>query len=509
MFKGLKSLVSRLGKKPLEVEKKVVRRKPQVVRSAAKKEKKAVVKQRPVKKARKTVPAPIITQEFKERELKLVKLLEQVGQREKEIEKRAIALREKEKYLDGREQGVLSREKEINQRGNEAEELRKKQLATLERIAALSRAEARESLTKAVEKNLITWQAKKIEEAKEVIKANEEELSQEILSEALRHGVTDYVAGYTVSSIELANENVKGKIIGREGRNIRAFEKATGVELELDETNEVRLSSFDSLRREIAKISLQKLVKDGRIQPSRIEEVVAQTKSQMDKILLEEGKKICQEVGVYNLPVEIIKVIGRFKYRFSYGQNLAVHTIEETKMGVVVAQELNADVKTVRLGCLLHDIGKVITDEDGSHIETGISFLKKFSFSPKVLACVEEHHEDKPFSCIESSIVWIVDAASGSRPGARYQAHEEYLKRMTKIEEIVRSHPGVSDVAAFQAGREIRVVVSPAEVSDDQLTVLINKISRQLDEEANWAGQIKITGIREVRASATVTPKRS
>ena len=492
MFKGLKSLVSRFGKKP-RVVKAVVRSKP--------------VKQGPVKKAREVAPAPIITQEFRQRELKLVKLLEQAGQREKEIERRASALSEKEKYLDNREQTVTGREKELSQRGNEAEELRKKQLATLERIAALTRGEARESLTKAVEKELITWQAKKIEEVKEAIKANEEELSQEILSECLRHGVTDYVAGYTVSSVELANENVKGKIIGREGRNIRAFEKATGVELELDETNEVRLSSFDSLRREIAKIALQKLVRDGRIQPSRIEEVVAQTKTQMDKILLEEGKKICQAVGVYHLPVEIIKTIGSFKYRFSYGQNLAVHTIEETKMGVAVAQELKADVKVVRLGCLLHDIGKVITDEDGSHIETGVSFLKQFNFPPKVLACVEEHHEDKPFSCIESSIVWIVDAASGSRPGARYQAHEEYLKRMTKIEEIVRSNSGVADVAAYQAGREIRVVVEPEKVSDDQLTVLINKIGRQLDEEAKWAGQIKITGIREVRVQSTVVAK--
>jgi len=507
MFKGLKTLVSRFGKKP-EGEKKTVvsTTKPRVVKrqkAVARKPKFTPRVSKPV-----VVSEPRISRELKEKELQLVKKLEQVNQREKEAERKITALGEKEKYLDSREQSVVTREKEITSKSNEAEELRKKQLSTLERIADLTRQEAKETLIKAVEKDLVTWQAKKIEETKEEIKANEEELSQEILSEALRHGVTDYVAGYTVSSIDLVNEGIKGKIIGREGRNIRAFEKATGVELELDETNEVRLSSFDSLRREIAKIALQKLIKDGRIQPTRIEEVVKQTKEEMEKILLEEGKKICQSVGVYHLPVEIIKMIGRFRYRFSYGQNLAIHTIEETKIGVAIAQELGADVKSVRLGCLLHDIGKVITDEEGSHVETGVSFLKKFRFPPKIMACVEEHHEDKPFSCIESSIVWIADAASGSRPGARYQAHEEYLKRMTKIEEIVRSQPGIEDVAAFQAGREVRVVVNPTKVTDDQLTVLINKLGQLLDEEAKWAGQIKVTGIREVRFQTTVTPKR-
>jgi len=499
MFKGIKIFVSRFGKKPLvrPVKKRVVVRKTVPVKKARPAKKKGVVKK------------PVVNQFLREKELKLVKLLGEVNQREKEIEGKSSALNEKERYLRERERGVSARERELQSKRSEIEVLRKKQLTTLEKIAVLSRDEARSKLIKTVEKDLAVWQAKKIEEAKEAIKANSEELGREILAESLRHGVTDFVAEYTVSSIQLTNENIKGKIIGREGRNIRAFEKATGVELELDESNEVRLSSFDSVRREVAKIALQKLVKDGRIQPSRIEEVVAQTKAQMDKILLEEGKRICQAVGVYHLPVEIIKMVGKFKYRFSYGQNLAIHTIEETKIGIAIARELRADVKIVRLGCLLHDIGKVIADEDGSHVEVGVNFLKRFRFPPKVLACVEQHHEDKPFSCVESAIVWIADAASGSRPGARYQAHEEYLKRMTQVEEIVRSFAGVKDVAAYQAGREIRVIVEPKEVSDDQLAVLINKISRQLDEEAKWAGQIKITGIREVRASATVTARRS
>ena len=218
---------------------------------------------------------------------------------------------------------------------------------------------------------------------------------------------------------------------------------------------------------------------------------------------MEEGKKICQAVGVYNLPTEIIKTIGKYKYRFSFGQNLAVHTIEETKIGVAIAHELKADVKVVRLGCLLHDIGKVITDEEGSHVQVGVDFLKRFRLPEKVIACVAEHHEDRPFSSVESAIVWIADAASGSRPGARYQAHEEYLKRMTHIEETVKSFEGVKDVAAYQAGREIRVIVEPEKISDDELTILVHKIAEKLDEEAKWAGQIRITAIRETRAAVT------
>ncbi|MFH1601964.1 MAG: Rnase Y domain-containing protein [Candidatus Shapirobacteria bacterium] len=494
MLGGFKNFVFRFGKKP-KIEKKELKR---ISKSARKTKTPRVV----VKKVRTQ-----IGQEFKSRELKLVQLLEEVNQREKEVEKRASAQAEKEKYLSAREENINAQEKGLGQKRQEAEDLRKKHLSTLEKIAALSKEEAKNLLLKTAQKELVAWEAKKIEEAKEAIKTNEEELSQEILAEALRHGVTDYVAGYTVSSLQLPNDNIKGKIIGREGRNIRAFEQATGVEIELDESNEARISSFDSLRREIAKIALEKLIRDGRIQPSRIEEVVSQTKAQMDKILLEEGKKICQAVGVYHLPVEIVKMIGRYRYRFSFGQNLAIHTIEETKIAVSIAQELKADVKVVRLGCLLHDIGKVVMDEEGSHVDAGVAFLKRFRFPPKIIACIEEHHEDKPFSSVESGIVWIADAASGSRPGARYQAHEEYLKRMTKIEEICRSHKGVADVAAYQAGREIRVIVQPEEISDDQLTVLINEISRQLDEEAKWAGQIKITGIREVRVQATASAK--
>ncbi|MBI4153401.1 HDIG domain-containing protein, partial [Candidatus Woesebacteria bacterium] len=331
--------------------------------------------------------------------------------------------------------------------------------------------------------------------------------AKEILIDAMKHGATSYVAEYTVSSVAAPNEDVKGRIIGAGGRNIRAFEKETQVEIEIDETNEIRLSSFDSIRREIARRALEILIKDARIQPSRIEEVVRQTKSQMEEILLEEGNKVVHECGVFNLPLDLVKLIGRFRFRTSYGQNLGIHTIEETKIGVHIAQEIGGSVDIVRLGCLLHDIGKVVTDEEGNHVEVGVNTLKKYGIPKEVVACVAEHHEDKPFSSIESVIVWTADAISGSRPGARYEPHEEYAKRMTKIEEIAAGFPGVSEVMAFQAGRDVRVIVNPEEVDDEKTTVLAHDIAKTLEKEAQYAGQIKVTVIREVRATDTTKAK--
>ncbi len=377
----------------------------------------------------------------------------------------------------------------------------------LEKIANMTRDEAKRALLDEVQKELTGEIAKKIRQAEEKIKEDAAEKAQEILIDAMKHGATQYVAEYTVSSVTVPNEEVKGRIIGAGGRNIRTFEKETGVEIEIDETNEIRLSSFDSIRREIAKKALEILIKDTRIQPSRIEEIVKQVKTQMEDVLLEEGKIITHECGVFNLPLDLVKLIGRYKFRTSYGQNLGIHTIEETKMGIAIANEIGANIDTVRLGCLLHDIGKVITDEEGNHVELGVSTLKKFGIPKEVVACVAEHHEDKPFSSVESTIVWIADAISGSRPGARYEPHEGYVKRMSKIEEIAGEFPGVETVYAFQAGRDVRVIVRPEEVDDDRLTILAHDIAARLEKEAEYAGQIKVTAIREVRASETTKSK--
>jgi ribonuclease Y len=377
----------------------------------------------------------------------------------------------------------------------------------LEKISGLTREEAKKTLLDEVQKELNSEIAKKIRQAEERIKLEASEKAKEILVDAMKHGATTYTAEYTISTINLPSEEVKGKLIGREGRNIRTFEKETGVEMEMDEGSSIRLSSFDSIRREVARRALEILIKDTRIQPSRIEEVVAQVKSQIDDVLLEEGKKIAEECGVFNLPLELFKLLGRYRFRTSYGQNLGVHTIEETKMGIAIAQELGADVETVRLGCLFHDIGKVVTEEEGTHVQAGVATLKRFGMPKGVINAVAEHHEDKPFSSIESIVVWTADAISGSRPGARYEPHEEYVKRMTKIEEIANEFSGVSSAIAFQAGRDVRVIVNPDEVDDDRLTVIAHDIAKKLEKEASYAGQIKVTVIRETRATDTTAAK--
>lgn len=396
-------------------------------------------------------------------------------------------LRKQREALEKKETSLKLREEELKER--------------LSKASNMTVDEAKRILLDEVQKDLTSEIAKKIRTAEERIKAEAQEKAKEILADAMRHGATNYVAEYTVSTVTVPNEDVKGRIIGAGGRNIKTFEREALVEIEIDESNEIRLSSFDSVRREIARRALEVLIKDTRIQPSRIEEVIKQIKGQMEDVLLEEGRKIAQECGVFNLPIELLKLIGRYKFRTSYGQNLGIHTIEETKIGISIANELGANVETVRLGCLLHDIGKVVTEEEGTHVEAGVSTLKRFGLPKEVVACVAEHHEDRPFTSTESLVVWTADAISGSRPGARYEPHEEYIKRMSKIEEIVGNFPGVDTVMAFQAGRDVRVIVKPDEVDDDKLTILAHDIAQRLEKEAQYAGQIKVTAIRETRAT--------
>lgn len=386
----------------------------------------------------------------------------------------------------------------------ELEHLKEEYLSKLEKVSGLSREDARKQLLEETQKYYSADLAKIIETARADYTARANELAQDIIVSAMLHGATDYTAEYTVSTLALPNDAVKGSIIGKEGRNIAAFEKATGVEIEIEEGNTIRLSSFDSLRREIARRALEFLVKDSRITPTRIEEVVTQTQKQIDIVLMDEGRKICSACGVFNLDPELVKTIGRYRFRFSYGQNLGIHTIEETKIGVLIALELglsDSQVQLVRLGCLLHDIGKVVTDEEGTHVQLGVQLLKKYDLPQEVINAVAEHHEDKAFSGIVSRLVWVADAISGSRPGARYEPHEAYVKRLQKIEEVGRSFAGVSEVFAFQAGRDVRIIVRPEMVPDSELTVLVARIREKLEKEAQYVGQIKITAVREVRAS--------
>ncbi len=405
--------------------------------------------------------------------------------------------------VEQREISVVARETGLSRQLKEVEDLKQKQLTKLESIAKLKREEARDLIIKAYEKRLTRDIAEMITEAQEQAKATAEEKTKDILVEAMRHGATDYVAEYTVSLVKVADEDIKGRVIGREGRNIRTFEKVTGVEVDLDEPGVIRLSCFDPVRREVARVTLEKLIADGRIQPSRIEEIFKRTQTDVDHLMHQEGEKLCHSLKVFNLPVEIIDMLGRFKYRFSYGQNMIAHTLEETKIGLKLAHEVGADPNIVRLGCLLHDIGKVIDEEEGTHVELGVKFLQKFHIPQAVIDCVQQHHEDKPFSSAESALVYIADAISGSRPGARYEDHEEYLVRMTRLEEIAASFDGVDSAYALQAGREVRVIVNPKEYDDDASVKLANDIRDKIKEEVKaFPGQIKVTVIRETRSEA-------
>ncbi|MCX8008749.1 MAG: ribonuclease Y [Patescibacteria group bacterium] len=422
---------------------------------------------------------------------------------EEEARRKLEHVDRREGALEEREKRLQLREGEIEQIRKEIEKIKEEQIAKLERVANLTRDEARDLIMSAVRTKLKEEIAKEIREAVEQARNQAEEKAREILVDAMKHGATDYVPEYTVSVVKVPDEDVKGRIIGKEGRNIRTFETATGVDVDLDEEGVIRLSSFDPVRREIARVSLERLMKDGRIQPARIEEIVEHVKKDIDRIMFEEGQKLCHAVGVYNLPAPIVALLGRFKYRYSYGQNMIAHTLEETKIGIAIAHEVGADVNVVRLGCLLHDIGKVIMDKEGNHIELGVELLKKYNIPQKVIDCVAQHHEDTPFTSIESMIVYISDAISGSRPGARYENYDEYVKRRKDLEEIATSHEGVKEVVAYQAGRELRIAVDPGIVDDATATIMAHEIKEEIEKKVTYPGSIKITIIRELRVTET------
>ncbi|OGH28586.1 MAG: ribonuclease Y [Candidatus Levybacteria bacterium RIFCSPHIGHO2_12_FULL_39_9] len=408
--------------------------------------------------------------------------------------------------LLGLEKKLLEREEKLDSEKErlekEKEELNKKQeeySAKLQKVSGLTAEEAKKQLLKETETKETQAIARIIKEKEEDAKRTAAKKSQEILLDSMKHGALDFIAEYTVSTVKVDDEEIKGRIIGKEGRNIRAFEQATGVDVDLDEEGIIRLSCFDSVRRETAKRALEKLLKDTRIQPFRIEEIVNQTKQELEKVMLEEGEKIAHEVGVFNLPVELLSILGRFRFRTSYGQNLIVHTLEETKIGIHIASEIGADVNIVRLGCLFHDVGKVVEGE-GSHVNLGVDLLKKFNIPEKIVNCVAEHHEDKPFSSMESVIVSIADSISGARPGARFEDIEGYAKRLRDMEEIAKKYEGVDDAYAFEAGRELREIINPGRLDDAQTTITANKIREEVSSALAVPGEVKVTAIREFRA---------
>ncbi len=427
-------------------------------------------------------------------------LTKQIEEQQRSLEKKLDRIDLRLESLSVREGELDKKQDQLNNVKLELEELRRKALAKLEGVASLTTDEAKQQLMAELEKSLKKEMAQFIRQKQEEAQAEAEEKSKEILVNAMFHGATEYVPEYTVSLVQLPNEETKGKIIGKGGKNINSFEHETGVDVDLDVSpTEVRLSCFDPVRREIARISLERLIKDGRIQPSRIEETVAKVKQEIDKIVFEAGKKLCHDLGVYNLPVELMRMIGKFKYRFSYGQSLITHTLEETKIGAKLASELGLDVNTVKLGCLLHDIGKVSDEAEGSHVELGLKIAKKYGMPQPVLDCISQHHEDESFSGPEQMVVYIADAISGSRPGARYENYDEYVTRLKNLEDIAQSYPEVKQAYAIQAGREVRVLLKPEQSKDDDVMVISRKIRDEVKEKLTYPGTVTVTVIRENR----------
>ncbi len=437
-------------------------------------------------------------------ETESAKIRTEVSTLEKKVADKLTQLEVKEKELEERSQKVSQTKEDLQKDKQKLEQVVLEAQEKLQNVSGLTKEEAKSQLLASVEKELKQEKGKRVKEMEEEIKNESDKLAQDILVTAMRKGATDLVVEHTVSKVKLPDEDIKGRIIGKEGRNIRTFEELTGVDLDMDSSpGDIIISSFDPVRREIARLAMEKLIADGRIQPARIEEIVLATQKDMDQILFKEGENLCHRLGVYNLSRDIVAVLGRFKFRFSYGQNMIEHTIEETRIGVSIAQEVKADVETVKMGCLLHDIGKVISDEEGTHIQLGVDFIKKFKLPDKVVNCVAEHHGDKPFTSIESAIVNLADHISGARPGARSEDYESYKKRMTDLEDAATSFDGVEKAYAISAGREVRVIVKPERVDDATASVLAREIAKKIELEQSYPGVVKVTVIREVRVSET------
>jgi len=427
----------------------------------------------------------------------------ELADQQRDLQNKLDKLNFRFEQIEQKEARIEALRKEIEQKAQVLEESKLNTLKKLEEISGLSKDEAKKTLMDGLEKRLSREMAKMVAEKEEVAKLEADEKAQEILIEAMRHGATDYVAEYTISTVTIPSEEIKGKIIGKSGRNIHAFERRTGVEIDLDTiATEIKISCFDPVRREIARVAMERLIKDGRIQPARIEEIVAKVESEIERITFDAGKKLAHEVGVYNIPNGLIQMLGRFKYRFSYGQNMIKHTIEETKIGTKIAHDLGLDVNTVKLGCLLHDIGKVGGNHDESHVQGGVRVAKQYGMPQAVIDCIAQHHEDEAFSSPESMAVYIADAISGARPGARYENHEDYIKRLSSLEAIAMSYEEVKQAYAIQAGRELRVMLIPEKSKDDDVTVLAGKIRDRVQKEVIVPGNVTVTVIREFREQA-------
>ena len=437
-----------------------------------------------------------LDQEIKERRGEIQKQEARLIQKEENLEKRSDNFEKKEQEVE-RELQDIERQKE------EIVKLHEQEIVELQKIASLSKEEAKERLLAELDKELTVEKAAIIKEKEQKAKEEATKNAKELLTYAVQKCAADHSQETTVSIVSLPNDEMKGRIIGREGRNIKALETLTGIDLIIDDTPEaVVLSGFDPLRREVAKIALEKLIDDGRIHPSKIEEMVEKAKEEVDNTIKEEGERAVLESGVIGLHPDVVKLIGKLKYRTSYGQNVLNHSIEVSNLARIMAEELGLDSKLARRAGLLHDIGKALDhDMEGTHVEIGVEILKKYKENSLVINAVEAHHGDVEPQTMEAVLVQAADAISASRPGARRETLEAYIKRLQNLEEIADSFDGVEKSFAIQAGREVRIIVKPDRISDDKMTILARDVAKKIENEMDYPGQIKVNIIRETRVS--------
>lgn len=432
--------------------------------------------------------------ETKERRAELQKYEQRVLSKEETVEKKAT-------ILERKEQSLASKEKNIETEKAQLQELQAKHLQELERISGLTSDQAKEQLLSAVKEDVKHETAMYVKEMETRAKEDARKKAKEYVVTAIQKCAVDHVAETTISLVQLPNDEMKGRIIGREGRNIRSIENATGVEVIIDDTPEaVVLSSFNPVRREIARIALEKLIVDGRIHPARIEEMVEKATKEVETMMREEGEAATLELGVHGIHPELVRLLGRMKFRTSYGQNALKHSMEVAQLSGLLAAEIGVDVRMAKRAGLLHDIGKSIDHEvEGSHVELGVNLCKKYKENPIVINAVASHHGDEEPESLIACLVQAADAISAARPGARSETLESYTTRLKQLEEIADSFQGVDKTFAIQAGREIRVMVVPEQISDDDMILLARDISNQIEENLDYPGQIKVNVIRESR----------
>lgn len=440
-------------------------------------------------------------EETRDRRLELLRLERRLEQREQNLDRKVDVLDRKEREIADRDKNVSEKEKDLEAKRKELSAVLSEERQKLQRVSGLTAEEAKKLLLTEIEKDLREEKGLILKRIEDETKADSEKKAREIISLAIQRLASEEAAGATVSVVSLPGDEMKGRIIGREGRNIRAFETATGINLIIDDSPEaVVLSGFDGVRREIARISLEKLIADGRIHPGRIEEVVNKVKRDMEVAIREEGEKAAFEVGVTGLHAEEIRLLGRLKYRTSYGQNVLDHSKEVAHLTGIMAAEFGLDQKLAKRAGFLHDIGKAVDHEvEGSHTQIGVDLVRKYGESESVIESIATHHGEPEPKSVLAVLVQAADAMSAARPGARIETWETYVRRLEKLESVGESFPGIDKCFAIQAGREIRVMVKPEEVSDAEAVMLAREIGKKIEDELDYPGQIKVTLIRETR----------